>query len=79
MNNLAAGRPSNLVNLGSSDLFECAGLERFITGLGDERSHFKTITWPELLGSDTMNGMPEWFVQFCYDRPLRRSSSGIVA
>jgi hypothetical protein len=75
MNNLSNGRPATLVSLGPATLFEGAEgdrLDYFVAALGDERVHFKKLTWSELLGND-FEGMPEWFVQFCRDRPLRHA------
>jgi hypothetical protein len=73
LKNLAAERTATLVNLGPASLFsgkEGARLNRFGAALGaDERSHFKKITWSDLLGVN-LDKMPEWFIRFCRDRRL---------
>lgn len=71
--NLAGERPASLVNLGPARLFggaEGARLDRFVTAMGgNDRSHFKKVTWVDLLGT-SMRGAPDWFAQYCRGRGL---------
>jgi hypothetical protein len=70
---LAGDRPATLVNLGPSKLFlgaEGRRLDCFDKAIGThERSHFRKITWSDLLGKGLVD-VPDWFSQFCRDRGL---------
>jgi hypothetical protein len=73
LKNLAAERPSTLVNLGARTLFfgaEGARLDRFVAGLNtDERSQFLRVTWSDFL-TGCLGDVPDWFSLFCRGRRL---------